>query len=83
MDSLVQITELSSLLNEVAKISKLLKKVDISGQTSRADKVMREQGSSSVESMLKFAGAIIIMVILFLLLAIIRKINEGVKSHVF
>jgi hypothetical protein len=83
LDSLVQITELSSLLNEVAKISKLLKKVDISGQTSRADKVMREQGSSSVESMLKFAGAIIIMVILFLLLAIIRKINEGVKSHVF
>lgn len=83
MDSLVQITDLSNLLNEVAKVSQLLKQVDITGQTSKADRVMREQNSSSVETMLKFVGAIIIMVILILLLAIIRKINEGVKSHVF
>jgi hypothetical protein len=36
-----------------------------------------------VETLLKGTGAIIVVAIIILLLGILKKINDGVKSHVF
>ena len=80
----MQITELKTLLDEVAKVAVLLRKIDITEYTRRADEYLRNSGTgSAVETYLKAGGAAIIMVILVLVMAIVRKINEGVKSHVF
>jgi hypothetical protein len=81
---MVQIDDLENLLEEVAKITALLKKTNIAEYTKKASKYMQNQsGYSNIENVLKGMGAVIIIIILMLIMSILKKINESVKSHVF
>jgi hypothetical protein len=84
LDSLVQVDDLSNLLTEINTISGMLKNMNLPEYTKKAIEVTKSKSASSgVENALKAIGAVIIVLIVFLLMAIVRKINESVKAHVF
>lgn len=81
----IQLEEMGQLLGSLGRMGKQLKRNDLAGVHEQTKKWQeaQDEAENSFNVYLKGAAAVILMGIVVLLMVIVRKMNEHIRTHRF